>query len=397
MRPRTRLISWLVLALLIGCGQSPAPDTPAAGTHADADANRHGGKGVPGHDPVNAGDHDQIRLSDAQIRAARIEVAPVGTGTGEAVSVPAVIAVDPTRSAIVATSIGGRVRTLLRNVGEPVKAGETLAVLESREAAELSAELQASRQQQLLARSTLRREERLFAERVSPEGDVLAARTAAKEADIRVRLAQNRIGATGAAVSGTSDALAIRSPLQGHIISRSTQLGASVAADAELFRVADLSTVALELSLLPETAPLVQVGRAVTVTAGARSGSGRISFVSPVIDPRTRQVRAMALIPNADGQWRIGETVQAVVPVGKESASKVLTVPKAALQTMEGKPSVFVRNAEGFRVTPIQLGASSGDSVTIMSGLKPGDQIAVTNSFVLKAEAGKGNGDGDDH
>lgn len=385
---------FLALALVAGCGRSPSADAsrPEGADEAHADEGDHGGD-EDAQDQEESGGHDQITLSEAQISAARIEVAPVGAGIGGALSLPAVIATDPTRAAVVATSIGGRVHSLARNVGETVNVGDALAMLESREAAELSAELEAARQQQQLAQATLQREERLYAERVSPESDVLAARTIAKEAQIRVKLAQDRIAATGAAASGTSSAVAIRSPLQGHVVSRSAELGAVVGADTELFRVADLSTVALEIALLPDTASLVGVGDPVHVVAGTRTATGSIAFVSPVIDPHTRQVRATAFLPNADGQWRIGETVDATLPLG---AADAITVPRTALQTVEGKPTVFVRTEGGFRAAHVEAGVASGDAVVISSGLQPGDRIAVSNTFVLKAEAGKGEGGHDD-
>lgn len=432
MTPKTRIVFMLVLlSLMTACNRSPDTakeagadkaaepvdehghaEGEAAHQHTEAKdehgheeeeaghADEHGHsegepKGEEGH--AEGGEPDQIHLSDAQIRTARIEVAAVGAGNGGALTVPALIVADPTRSAVVAASIGGRVRALPRNVGEAVKKGDTLVVLESREAAELTAELAAAREQLSLANSTLQREERLFRERVSPEGDVLAARTAAKEAQIRVRLAQGRLGASGGAPSGDANSLALRSPIAGHVTSRSAQLGAMVATDAELFRVADLSTVALELSLLPDGAAQVKAGGPVSVISGGREGTGKIAFISPVIDPQTRQVKATALLPNRDGAWRLGETVEVSVPLATTSASGALTVPKTAIQTVEGKPSVFVRNGEGFRTVHVTLGPSSGNAVTVTSGLKSGDRIAITNTFVLKAEAGKGEGGHHDH
>ncbi|MCA1713576.1 MAG: efflux RND transporter periplasmic adaptor subunit [Gammaproteobacteria bacterium] len=406
LTPRVFLL--LVFAAAVGCSKKPAADEhgheaadaghvdddkPKAGSEGeDAHANKAGHEEGEAHGATD--DHDQINLTEAQIRVAGITVATVGVGlsAGGAINAPAVVAADPSRSAVVSAAVSGRVVSLPRNIGERVSGGDTLAVIESREAAELRAELEAARQHLALARSVLRREERLFRERVSPEQDVIAARTGAAEAQIRVRLADQRLGATGGTSVGPLNRLVVRSPLRGHVVSRSAELGSVVQADAELFRVADLSTVALEIALLPDAAADVTAGAPVTITTSGREGSGRIEFVSPVIDPRTRQVRATATLSNPDGRWRIGETVQVSIPMRGAGADSTLTVPRAAIQTVEGKPSAFVRIPEGFRVTHLVTGPASGDSIVVVSGLKAGERIAVTNTFVLKAEAGKGEG-----
>lgn len=349
------------------------------------------GEDERGHSEAE-GEADTIHLTDAQIAAAGIEIAIVRAGAAGAITVPAVIAADPEKSAVVVAAVGGRITSLTRNLGEAVKPGDTLAIIESREAAELQADLEAQRQQAALAEATLKREEELFAQKVSPEQDVLQARTAAAEARIRLRLAQQRLGTTGGA-GGALNRIVVRAPLAGHVVARRVGLGEAVAADVELFRIADLSTLAVELALPPESAAAVTVGATVSVTAGARDSVGRLAFVSPVIDPATRQVRAIALLPNPDGLWRVGETVQAVISGGGD-AGRGLSVPKSAVQTVEDKPSVFVRTAEGFAVKHLELGPSSGAFVVVRSGIEEGDRIAVKNSYVLKAEAGKGEGGG---
>lgn len=431
MRIAQNLLFCFVVLAVAGCSKSPenpvsapkaaAKASPAEPHEKDAHGHDHGGEekhtdakaddghgedehghgsdehghGEDEHGHSEAeGQDDTIHLTDAQIAAAGIEIAVVRAGAAGAITVPAVIAADPEKSAVVVAAVGGRITSLTRNLGEAVKAGDTLAIIESREAAELQADLEAQRQQAALAEATLKREEQLFAQKVSPEQDVLQARTAAAEARIRLQLAQQRLGTTGGA-GGALNRIVVRAPLAGHVVARRVGLGEAVAADAELFRIADLSTLAVELALPPDAAAAVTVGATVSVAAGARDAVGRLAFVSPVIDPDTRQVRAIALLSNPEGLWRVGETVQAVISSGGDAAD-VLSVPKSAVQTVEDKPSVFVRTHEGFAVKHLELGASSGAFVVVRSGIEEGDRIAVKNSYVLKAEAGKGEG-GEDH
>ena len=113
-----------------------------------------------------------------------------------------------------------------------------------------------------------------------------------------------------------------------------------------------------------------------------------------MLDETTRLVPVVALIDNRAAQWRVGEPVTAAISV--TGGGSGITVPADAVQTVEGRPSVFVRVAKGFKATPVTLGQPSGDAVTILSGLTGREQIAVSNSFTLKAELGKGEASHED-
>jgi len=379
MMPVFRFLCGCLLMTLVACGGAQTPPD----NHDD-----HGHtEDTHDHDD---NDHTQLHLTDAQIRNAGIEIASVTSTTGGTLTLPAIITADPARSASISAGVQGRIQQVSAGLGMLVKTGEVLAVLDSREAAELGAELQAAQQQAQLAQANLEREERLFAEKISPELDVLAARTAAAEADIRLQLARQRAGSSGAGAN-PSRLFSIRAPMDGHVTARNAQPGAQVDVGDELFQMADLSHLALELSLPADRAAEVETGCQVVVTAGSRSADARLTFLSPVIDPLTRQVPAIAHLANPDGHWRIGETVSVSVPLGV--AQTVLAVPQSAVQKVEGQTSIFVRNAEGFRIVPIQTGDTAGEWVTVLSGLSADAQIAVQGSFVLKAEAEKGESD----
>src|SRR3546814_6465224 len=198
---------------------------------------------------------------------------------------------------VVSAAIGGRVVSLTRNLGQSVGRGQTLAVIESREAASLNAEIEAARARLALAESNLRREQRLFNERVSPEQDLIAARTAATEARIALRLAQQQVSAAGGG-GGALNRIAINAPLSGQVVARSVTLGQTVAADAELFRVAHLGRVAVTLALSPADAGKVRPGSQIEILAGARRSVARVAFVPPIIDSPTRTASVLAASGN---------------------------------------------------------------------------------------------------
>lgn len=345
----------------------------------------------------HAGEEGVVILTPRQIAAAGIEIArPVPAG-GAMLTLPATIEGDPQGMQVVSAGIGGRVVALTRNLGQSVRRGETLAVIESREAAALKAEVEAARARLALAQSNLRREERLFAERVSPEQDVIAARTAATEARIALRLAGQQMAAAGSGGGGGLNRLGVVAPIGGQVISRGVTLGQTVAADAELFRVADLSRVAITAALSPADAGGVKPGATIEIVAGERRSTARISFVSPVLDETTRLVTAIATIDNRSGQWRVGEPVTASIRLAGQNRDASVLVPSSAVQTVEGRPTVFVRTGKGFKATPVTLGGPSGDRVVVTSGLSGREQIAGNGSFTLKAELGKGEAEHGEH
>jgi len=373
---------------LAACGGGTANNKTAASEAAEAGEAGHEEAGHKGEAAEGV-----VTLTPQQIAAAGIETVRPSVGGGGALTLPATIEGDPQGTQVVSAAIGGRVVSLTRNLGQSIGRGQTLAVIESREAASLKAEVEAARARSALAQSNLRREQRLFAERVSPEQDLIAARTAATEASIALRLAQQQVAAAGGG-GGALNRIGIASPIDGQVIARSVVLGQTVAADAELFRVANLSQVAVTVSLSPADAGRVRPGSIVEITAPGRRTTARVSFVSPILDETTRQVRVIAMLDNRAGLWRVGEPVTAAIQL--PGTGTAVSVPASAVQTVENRPVVFVRTREGFRAVPVTLGQTGGASVVITSGLTGREQIAGTGSFTLKAELGKGEAEHED-
>lgn len=363
----------LALALAACGGGDKAAEAPAAENAEAAQAKPVEGK---------------VLMTAEQISSAGIQLGRPMIGGSGTVEIPATIDGDPQGTQVVSAAIGGRVVSLTRNLGQSVGQGQAIAVIESREAASLNAEIEAARARLSLANSNLGREQRLFAQKVSPEQDLIAARTAATEARIALRLAQQQVSAAGAG-GGALNRIAITSPISGQIIARSVVLGQTVAADAELFRVANLSSVSLSLNLQPQDAGRVRPGNTVTIKAAGREATARVTFVSPALDANTRLVPVIATIDNRAGQWRVGEPVTASIALSDSGGGNAIKVPTTAVQSDEGKTVIFVRTKTGFQAVPVTLGDSAGDMVIVKSGLKGTEEIATVNSFTLKAELGK--------
>ena len=361
-----------LLFTLAGCG---GPNPPVA-NQAEAEAG-HGEKGV-------------ITLASRQIATAAIEiVSPTIGGNGGTIELPALLTSDPQATRIVAATVPGRIVELRHNLGDSVRRGETLAVIESREAAGLQAEVQRAAAAADLARNTLARDEALYAKGFRPLREVEISRAAARQANVALRLAREQVAASGAR-GGSYNRILIAAPISGSVISRSAVLGQNFAADAaetELFRIARLDRLSVALSLSPADAGRVRPGMTVQVSAPGRSQAARINFVSPVLDAETRQVPAIAMLDNRAGAWRAGEPVTAaiVLPGAGEGG---IRVPSTAVQTIEGRTMVFVRTDTGFRAVPVTIGRQDGAMVVVTAGLTGSERIAAANSFTLKSALG---------
>ena len=367
--------------LLSACGGGSDAGNEAAANEAASSAPANAGAEAPAQ-------KDALTLTSEQIAAAGVQIGRPIVGGAGTIELPAIIEGDPQGTQVVSAAIAGRVVALTRNLGQTVGRGQTIAVIESREAAQIKGEVQAARARLQLANSNLAREQRLFSQKVSPEQDLIAARTAATEARIALTQAQSTVSAAGVGGAGLNR-LGIAAPISGQVIARPVTLGQTVTADAELYRIANLGQVSLALNLRPEDAGRVRPGNVVTVKAAGRQATARITFVSPALDPQTRLVPSIATLDNRGGTWRVGEPVTASVELTGSGGSGAIRVPTTAVQTDEGKSVVFVRTSKGFQATQVQLGDASGDTVIVRSGLTGREQIATTGSFTLKAELGK--------
>jgi RND family efflux transporter MFP subunit len=186
----------------------------------------------------------------------------------------------------------------------------------------------------------------------------------------------------------------LRAPFDGTIISKHITLGEMVKDDSDVFVVADLSAVWVDLRVNEKDLPLVKEGQKVTISAkaGAPETEGVIGYVSPVIDDETRTALARVALGNSTGELRPGTFITASVQVEKRDAGVV--VAKSILQDVDDKTCVFVQDEHGFEPRAVTVGLSNGEYVEIVAGLKPGEKVVTKNSFRLKAELKKDAGGG---
>lgn len=412
---KTFLIASAAVAALLGGLAYNEFTTPsyAAEEHGDAHAHEEGeenhDKGEEKHGHVHEEEHGhggegshaeegQVALSAAQIAAAGIKVAVVGPGRlAREVSVPGRIVASADRLAQIVPKVSGTVTEARKNLGDTVEQGEILALIESREMAESVADYLAAKRAEELARTNFNREKGLWDKKITAEQDYLSAKNTHQEAKIRLDLTRQKLQALGhdsdtlkAYESTNADRLRfheLRSPLPGRVIARELTLGEYVDSTHSAYTVADLSTVWVETAIAPGDLAFVKEGQGAVITGSGGKAEGKLIFVSPAIDSETRSAKAIIALNNADGAWRPGEFANAAIVTSAQETD--LIIPKEAVQTIEGKPAVFVRTGSGFEKRDITIGREDSRHVEIISGVTFGEPVAVSNTFTLKAELGK--------
>jgi cobalt-zinc-cadmium efflux system membrane fusion protein len=353
------------------------------------------------------GDHEEvIGLTADEIKEFGVEVLTVGSGQLQVhVEFPGEVVINPDRLTHLVPRVSGVAQVVYKQLGDRVKAGEVLAVLESRELSEMKSSYLVAKERMALAETTFKREEKLWKESISSEREYLDAQNKLAAARIEMRAAEQKLHALGFSesyltqLSFSIDEQFIRyeivAPFEGTVVGKHISLGEMLKDDAEVFVVADLSTVWVNLTVYQNDLPFVYKGQAVQVFAGTNmpSKTAPISYISPTIDEATRTAWARVVLPNPHGKWRPGAFVTGKVAIEKVATVEVM-VFKAALQTVGEQTVVFVETDDGFEPQPVMLGRANDTHVEITAGLTPGQRYVARGSFVLKAELAKGAFDG---
>ena len=344
-----------------------------------------------------------LPMSEEQIKLAKIELAEVGPATiARRLVVPGSIIPNADLIAHVSVKLSGTVAELRKNIGDDVTRDEVIAVLESREVADAKSEYMAARLTNDLAQDLANRDKTLWDGKAIPEQQFLRSRNAAAQAGMKVNIARQKLMALGLAnheissLPETPEAglrqQDVRAPISGRVVERKVELGTAVGRDSletELFVIVDLSRVWVDLSVASLDLPLIKEGQSVKISARGVSEfvTGKIIFVSPLVDKDTRTARVVAVIENADRTWRPGSFVAAAIALNERTVPVV--APASAIQKVEGRPVVFVRTKEGLEKRDVVLGEKEEQRLEIVSGLTAGETIATTNTFALKAELSK--------
>ncbi|MDX2264775.1 MAG: efflux RND transporter periplasmic adaptor subunit [Hyphomicrobiales bacterium] len=394
----------------------------AAGEKKSAGHGKDDGHGHGGGEEEHA-EEGAVKVSAAQIEAAKIEVTTVDGGVlATRIAVPGAVTLDSDRISRVAAKVSGTVSELRKRLGDIVVKDEVIAVLESREVAEAKGEYLSALVTEQLQTVSMDRHQRLWEQKIARELEYLQVKSAYTEARVKSELARQKLLAfnvrereikavvpseiaikpvsteTVLALRPSDAPLSrheIRSPIEGRIIERKVDRGAAVGQETELFVIADLSVVNVELGVATADLNAIKQGQKVLIkstdankgTAAVKISEGKVIFINPIIDRETRSARVLVSLENKDLTWRPGSFVTAEIIVEEQSIE--VGIPLSAIQKIENQTVVFVRTDEGFEKREVVIGKKDAHRAEIVFGLDPGEKVASTNVFTLKADLGK--------
>ena len=333
---------------------------------------------------------------------AGIALTTVGSGTmSRATRSPAVVEANAYRRVAVTPLAAGRVTRVLVELGERVVRGQLLAEVFSPELADAQAVYATARAELDAHDRELARVDKLAKlgsasqqelERVTAEH--ASRRTAAQSAAARLRLlavSDDAIEHLGAGHTAPAATLQVRAPLSGIVTERPANVGVNVDASTPLATIVDLSSVWVVTDIYEADFRRVRVGTPATVTTSAYPGfavAGRVSYIDPQLSAETRTAKVRVEVPNPRQELRLGMLADVQLG-GAGSQEPMVTVPRAAVQSLADRSVVYVANRTNERELlerTVRLGDVSGDRVVVLAGLEPGEQVVTEGSFHVRAE-----------
>ncbi len=446
------LVCVVAFLFTYGCNRAPQttekPPAQGAAEHAGEGHEEHAGEheGEQGHkEPAGLIHIDVATATLIKLATEKVTVGDMPT----VINAPATISPDMNHTAKVGSKVKGRTLKVWVNPGDYVKAGQPLALISSSEVGEARSNLiqakarmdlaqanlerqkkQASQVEILqaqskmeLAEKVLERQKRLFENKIAAKKDVESAQAEydrakaeyefakninyqrevqAREAEFATARADYEKAKQALLVLGVkpdefyhedSSHYHIYAPLSGTVVERKINVGELVDENADLFTIMDLSQVWIFADVYENMLPRLKLGQEVRLQVlpyPDQSFQGRVTYISPVIDPHTRTIRIRADIKNKSSLLKPEMFGEAQIITGVKK--NAISIPKTAVLDEEGQKAVFVKVGDGFLKRVIEVGTKSNGRVEVTSGLGEEDEVVTTGAFQLKAQAMKGAG-----
>ncbi len=320
----------------------------------------------------------------------------------------------------VGSAVAGRASELKVKLGDTIKQGDLLVVVDSPELGESQSDfllkrtaVESARPAVKLARDAYDRAKQLLdqnqsiaaAEVQKREAELRTAEASLRAAEAAVTAAENKLHLYGMNQADVTELAKtgeivpkyrVLAPIGGEVIEREVTLGELVRPDRDaLLIIADLSTIWVIADVPEAKIGDVAVGSSATVNVVALKGGslqGKVTYIAPALDPNTRTAKVRIELTDPSGVLRPGMFAQATILPQTSAAAAVLAIPEEAVQTVEGGPAIFVPVADEpntFAKRPVRISKPIGGMVQVITGLEENESFVSSGSFILKAELGK--------
>ncbi len=303
-----------------------------------------------------------------------------------------VIAPDVNRSVPVVSLGGGRVVEIKAKLGDSVRKGQTLLLIDSPDLSQAFSDYQKFKADEQLTAKQLARAQLLYDKGAIALADLETAQDADTKAKVDMQAAAQHIKVLGGNINNPSPLLPVIAPISGTIVDQQITGGTGVKSldnSPTLFTIADLSTVWVVCDVYEDMLPRVHVGDTAKIALNAYPDQmfpGKVINISEVLDPTTRAAKVRIELTNPKGLMRAGMFVTATFK-GSQLVQRIV-IPISAVVHLHDKDWVFVPAGDKqFRRIALQLGPQSTDGlVQVISGLEPGNKV-VSNALQLSSAA----------
>ncbi len=339
----------------------------------------------------------RVALAQASLESGEIGIETAGPRViASTLQLPGEVKIKHDRRVQIVPRVAGVAVQIPKALGDNVKQGDILVVLESREVATMKSSYLTARERLELAKSSYQREHNLWQQKITAEQDYLQAQKNLREAEIELKSAiqsLQAIGLSSADLEQNQEAslnrFAVRAPFSGMIINRQVAIGTSVSGDSPIFELANIKEMNVVVTVYPQYLDAIKTGQRVTVRANVAdlTAQGIIRFVSSQVGENSRAAIAHVEFSNSDGRWREGQFVETEIVLDESTVP--VAVKTDAIQTFRDWQVVFAQFGEQYEIRPVELGRRDGEWVEIVSGIDAGQAYVAHNAFVMKAELGK--------
>lgn len=313
------------------------------------------------------------------------------------VNATAHLSLDPTRTRSIASFFSGQIARDLVQPGKKVTEGQTLTILKSREVANALSRWLETNSRLASAKQIYEREQKLRPQQLTTEDELLTAQAAYEEARAsqaaalqKALFARSREELEEIRQSDQLPDLTeitITSPIAGTIVSKSAHAGEPVEANSELFEIADLGSLLVEIQVPLRAASFLKPNDSVrfsSVIGELRTSASKVERLEPILDEQALTVRAFARLENPDGDWLVGTPVK--VDLFDSSIPPVPAIPRTAVVSISGNPHVFLnQETNQFRPVAVVIGRESQTLAELTSNLPPNAKVVAHGANLLLA------------
>jgi cobalt-zinc-cadmium efflux system membrane fusion protein len=377
-----RYLTVLSFALLAACWQPEAPGTSKAGT-------------PPVHPATNG---------PAELQS-RIETSVVAAGPVHAVlTLAGKVAYGEDRYSKISSPVQGRVLEVRARLGDRVKAGDILLVVDSPDIAQAYSDFIREHSELSYATRSFHLAKDLYKTKAFPLKDLKQAENDLVKAQAEFRRAKERLlslripaGELNKPVSKQhiTSRFELRSPLTGTVVERTVTPGQSVGGDSGqvLFTVADLERLQVVADVYERDLAVVHQGQGATVTVEAYPDltfPAGVAAIGDIVDPNTRTIKVWAWVNNDHRKLKPEMFARLHLNLGE--GESFIAVPKEAVLVVDGNEYVYVVESEGrYAKRPVKVSPASGELVRVLEGLTIGDLVVTKGAVLLKANEAKGS------